>query len=669
MSILGTIGLCRWRARKLRKLRDIEKLEKQKSGDEEDRSGEDDENSDAASTGSATSDGLSEKKRRKSTVNGSSSAIRKIHKRLARFRRRHRVKKSETIEEIVAQRFVERGPRPEDSSAASIISNTTSVSRSSTSRRSISHRSAASASAEGTIENHVAPLRNTLDDAMEPPPPPPPIHPDLSMGNIVGEGGSERGRPRITITGSENIPPPLSPNAEPPAYPTTSGNLQVRTGNAVEDHRSSPIPEKAPIPGLEAEYDDRDLASYVGTTTTTSSGLFNSRLSTSGTRLSVRTSAPPTRRPSRVRFVDEAEEHQQRVDGGGNGQEEQDETEEQVPSFEAFDSLPGSSSLAGAVRVAAGATRRAHIATDDKGILERMRELSDEPSMGHVPSEPQPPPPPPPSVLLSDVDQPRDGDIIVRPPPPPGTLAAVAPSFTEIDQWELERQMALTNGAPVSTSNLESPSTTASTSVTTSPSSYHRAANPSNGFPALPLPVSSMSGSADVGYGLGTVWSGLNVAAPSGSSTSRSGKARVPSAPPLDVPSSRPSAPPPMLDEPSGIELASAPPAWDDEEEVDGGSIALEGSTSQGRAIDTLPEASEATTSNTRQPESPMVLPIPHADVDIDADTDADGNGSDADGAESVISTPPDIEDVNSRWSATFRTRASEGAGLPRYEP
>jgi hypothetical protein len=560
--------------------------------------------------------------------------------------------------------------------------------------------------------------------------------------------GHGRGPPRITITGSEVTPtttptqiatPTTMPTtiiialdptidstlgAEPPAYPaetspspnhnpttnTNAGNTstertrRTRTGaaGARTPLGTSPLPEKAPIPGLEAEYDERDIASYstnpansylgVGSLSpdlfnsrlsSSNPGLFNSSLSTSGTGLaglSVRGSAPPTRRPSRVRFVDNADG----VDGGTvDAENTRDETEEeQVPSFEPFASTPGTSlgalgALAGASRVAGGAVLRAHVATDDKGLLERLRELRGEPSLelaGISGSEPPPPP-----THSSEVGSSNDSADLALNPSLHGTLAVgdaglvipapAAPSFNEVEQWEFERQMALANESEslaslttFTTPSSAGPEASSATAGASGSSSCRRIAASNNGFPALPappLPASSLAGgvAGDVGYGLGTVWNSLNVGVgvPSALLESRtngngSGKARVPNAPPLDSSSFRPSAPPPMSDEDTGAGgevMPSAPPDWEVNESI--------------------PPASQE--GNAHEGDQNPTADLSNADPTPDNEGDPDGNVSDGDGAESIVSTPPDGEGANLRWSATFRTRPEDGAGLPRYEP
>lgn len=362
--------------------------------------------------------------------------------------------------------------------------------------------------------------------------------------------------PQIATHPEELPPPPPSPLALPPAYPAgTSRGMGTRPNAAAE---VAGQPEKAPVRGLEAEYDERDIALYTPSA---------------------------TRRPSRtrVRFIDEPTSDRPEV-------ELQDED---VPRFESL-SEPGSS--LGPSRVAAGATRRAHVATDDKGLLERLRGLADEPTLA-TPSAPSAPP----------------GDDLAAP---------LAPSFDELDEWDAARQLALVDAHAEPTSE----ATEEVTPLTTS-----------NGFPALPPMPTSVIGSTDVtSYGLGAVWTGLN------STTSR-----IPSAPPMDAPGLTPSAPPPAEDV---VAVPSAPPAWDDDDDD---------------------EIEEAPASNEQDERPRAVLSSTSSPLGSSDSSDPSAGEStqstDADGSDSPLGTVP--EGGIPRWSDTFRTRAQERTGLPRYEP
>ena len=142
----------------------------------------------------------------------------------------------------------------------------------------------------------------------------------------------------------------------------------------------------------------------------------------------------------------------------------------------------------------------------------------------------------------------------------------------------------------------------------------------------------------------------------SGNNLTVDGRIRTPSAPPSEFPGLVPSAPP--QDVGDGIGVPSAPPAWDEDEDEP----AMQGTIREPLALHTaLLRAHAPEVDALNASDRSVAVVVPGGDAEIDED------GSD--GANSVISTPPDNEDPHSRWSATFRTRASEGAGLPKYEP
>ena len=501
---------------------------------------ETDNNADASST--TTSSIVSEKEpKKRKRINGSSSALRK---RFARFRRRRRrnAANEKTSNGTDSEEDVDAGAdadRPED---------TISITQSSTT----------------AIEEGPESIIPVLDDT--------PTDPQIATATLPEE------------------PPPPPPNS-PPAYPagndeddhtrrmtTTSADVRM------PDDRGG-RPEKAPLRGLEAEYDDRDIAAY--------------------TSLAPPSQPPPIRRPSRtrVRFTDEPARGEPIVDDVTPPPDN-----EEVPSFEALPPLhvgEASSSIVSS-RAAAGATRRAHVATDDKGLLERLRGLADEPALPGGSSHP-------PEGIPGTGDAPA---------------APLAPSFDELDDWHAERQLELVGADSTTHTSSSSRETTTA-------------------FPALPPPIltSTVAGQMDApDYALGTVWNGMGVLPPSASTST---SARVPSAPPLDISALLPSAPPPLEDADqvaSAPAVPSAPPAWDDEDDEEAEDV----------------HSAITTEHSTRdQPESSSRGAQQQAAV---ASTD-----SDLDGAESVIGTPPG-DDIP-RWSDTFQTRAQERAGLPRYEP
>ncbi|KIM31586.1 hypothetical protein M408DRAFT_327087 [Serendipita vermifera MAFF 305830] len=213
---------------------------------------------------------------------------------------------------------------------------------------------------------------------------------------------------------------------------------------------------------------------------------------------------------------------------------------------------------------------------------------------------------------------------------PPGVggdavvTAPLAPSFDEVDEWDAARQLQIVDASTTSSTRAES--------VEAPPPSV-------NAFPALPPPPTSTSSlSADVtSYRLGAVWTGLNAPA--------ARALRAPSAPPLDAPGLLPSAPPPVEDDDQVASAPSAPPAWDDEE------LEGDGTASTEQRVENAQNQS-ANHETSHEPRAQMVS----------ANGDSDGDGTD-----STPNTPPNTDAP--RWSDTFRTRAQERVGLPRYEP
>ncbi|KIM20241.1 hypothetical protein M408DRAFT_334065, partial [Serendipita vermifera MAFF 305830] len=208
---------------------------------------------------------------------------------------------------------------------------------------------------------------------------------------------------------------------------------------------------------------------------------------------------------------------------------------------------------------------------------------------------------------------------------PPGgdavATAPLAPSFDEVDEWDAAHQLQLVDANAGSATRMES--------VEAPPPSV-------NAFPALPPPPTSTSSlSTDVtSYRLGAVWTGLNAPVP-----------RAPSAPPLDAAGLLPSAPPPVEDDDQVASAPSAPPAWDDEE------LERDGTANTEQRVE---NAQNQSTNHETSHESRAQM--------ASANDESDGDGTD-----SAPHTPPNI-DVP-RWSDTFRTRAQERVGLPRYEP
>lgn len=505
-------------------MRDLEHLTQKEKGE----LGSDDETIDSRGGNEVKGDAKSSKKTKKGRFSSArSSALRKVNDRLtSRLRKKYRSKAS-TVE--ISSTPADNTSREPDSSNPD--QEPASVEQTSNENFGDSDRAA----------RQSLTIIPTSDLAVDEPP--------RSPTRLSSSRSTPRTRPHDSTNPDTRPDVPL-PTSSPPAYPIMDLS-----------HSNDRQPEKAPIRGLEPEYDERDLAAY------------RSRIS---------------RRPSH---------HSERtaeltLDA---------EIPEVVPPFD-------TPRIAGSSRIAAGATRQAHVATDDKHVLERLRTMADEPSL-----------PPTVGTSATALD--------------PSSQAAVVPEWTELDEWEtqrqLERHLTVDNTREVDTSvNAD----------------RHRRQGDS--ILSLPPPLFTYATSAMVAdpssnYTLGPLWSGMTGASPSLSPLpDQASSCRTPSAPPLDLPPTLVPSAPPQLDEES---IPSAPPAWDDEESQ---------ASAPPLASPTRPNDNDDNVQHELLQTQGTTTPM-------------EESNNDSDGAESILSHG----DRNSRWSPSLRTSTREGRGLPRYEP
>ncbi|KAG8807819.1 hypothetical protein FRC17_004254, partial [Serendipita sp. 399] len=456
-SIVITIGLCRWRSKKLRRLRDLEQLErKAKYGEDPDESGSSQNDSDSPNEKTPSKN---QKPRR--ITSGKSSAIRRSL--AARLRRKNKsrlpVEEPQHVDtdipdathavpsEVPAlaspdcERRSSARSQTDEPAVPPISSRSTSRSRPSSSRHSVSSR----------------------PDTQETP-----ITPDDPNSNL----------------------------ALPPAYPTTRSATHV-----IQQ-------EKRPIQGREDEYDPRDLTGYVRSPNP-----------------AIRMSASQT-----LQVVVQSEE---------------DDTLETpqppVPPFEG-------SGIAATSQVAAGATRQAHVATDDKRVLERMRSMAGAPTIHPSASN---------AVLIANQAE----------------HTARAPTWDDLDEWHTEQQAEQHGTFPERQSASDLPARvgpSASTGLSLPPPPT---------LPSSPIMLTDVSE-----LRLGHIWTAIDRERPSEMTASAPDVFPV-----LPVPSA------PLLDDEHPVEAeASAPPAWDEEDDDqsvvgdsdDAGAAELE-SEAQSRAAST----------------------------------------------------------------------------------
>ncbi|CAG7854187.1 SubName: Full=Uncharacterized protein {ECO:0000313/EMBL:CCA70409.1} [Serendipita indica DSM 11827] len=327
---------------------------------------------------------------------------------------------------------------------------------------------------------------------------PSPRRADLSAQSRISLDDGPRPTSPATPTVShalENTPLPHSPSNEPAEPPAVREDRAFTTSdNQPPAYPSSSTPtsarrqEKAPIRGREGDYDERDLTGYVR--------------SFDGVTLAMPAEAP-----------------------------EVSTSTEAAPSFE--------SSLIGSSRIAAGAIRQAHVATDDKVALERLRTMADAP----VSSSPAP----------------------NRP---------MVPAWREMDEWHAEQQ-------------LESLPATEPTN----------ASPPLSDLPLPPPPSTTVVPSN--GYEIGHFWSYMG----DPPSSSRAGPSAPPTDTNDErIPSLMPSAPPALAEEEGDGGVGPSAPVWDDSlGEVAMLREEQDGSTSSDRARSTSPSSSASSGSGDGQ--------------------------------------------------------------------
>lgn len=389
------------------------------------------------------------------------------------------------------------------------------------------------------------------------------------------------------------------PTALPPAY-RSSSIVRVHSG-------------KAPIRGFEDDYDERSLTGY---------------------RRSANAALP---------LHAQSTSHAPHI-----SIDQLLATAEEVPPFEQSQGTEDYS-----VQIANGATRRAHVATDDKAVLERMRRLANEPSVYSTH-------PPGPSSPTNSV------------PPSPNRISsenALVPTWCDLDEFDAEQQIeAYQQVSPIhdvqpasSVTGLVAPQENNSDTFATASNVRRLATALVMPPPASPSAFISATLQGGEGYGLGHVWTGLGDST-SGGPSCGAGDHSLPHAPPNmpDEPGFEsgllPSAPP--LENLS-LELPSAPPEWD--EDIDDVNTAQHSPSSGTPAP--CPVDTEATSNLTQASE----------DVNTNADTHDHPTNQDSEpnqaGEHSEHGDTSDSSSDTARWSLTLRTRAEEGAGLPRYEP
>ncbi|KAG8858866.1 hypothetical protein FRB91_009110 [Serendipita sp. 411] len=437
-SIVLTIGLCRWRNRKLRRLRDLERLErKAKYGEDLDDSGSS--QGDSESSNEKTAEAASKRQKTRRIISGKSSAIRRSL--AARFRRKNKsrppLEESKDVDEDVTD-TTRAVPSDTPSAAAPLSDEQISSARSQ------------------TDEPVITPTISRSTSRNRPP---------SSRRSISAQPESQN---------STNTTPPDPPNPDltlPPAYIMTR-----RSTHATQEG-------KLPLPGHEEDYDPRDLTGYVRSPNPAIRSTVNQTLSAT------------------VPVEDDVTA---------------EDTQPPAPPFEG-------SAMATTSRVAAGATRQAHVATDDKRVLERMRNMAGAPTL-------------PPSVSTTVLSS-TQAEHIAR-----------APTWDDIDDWHTEQQ-AEQHG--VSGNVAEGQSASDISTLMGPPLSVGLSLPPPSTLPSSPRLYGDVTD-----LRLGQVWTRVD------GETARELTASAPEGIP-ELPSA-PSAP--FMEMEDAIE-ASAPPAWDDEAE------------------------------------------------------------------------------------------------------
>lgn len=585
-AILATIGLCRWRTRKLRRLKDLEQLERKRKGEED----SDTETMDSTSVSEDSSFQGKKSAREKrgkagelekegphkgSKSTGKSNAFRKANDRIiARLRRRYRSKAAAT-------------DHPPEAGNPVTENNTNTPALAITIEET-------SENAPSTPVHSPNPLNNTRHEDTSPRSPnlaldeaPPSTTDSTETSSLLSAQQQlhDQLRPSTPTTSNERQHGESSvPTTSPPAYLGAPFSMTSRN-------------EKTPLRGLEDDYDERDLASF---------------------RASHGVRARSSQRRSRRNAASSS------IQDPIHSVEIESHYSDTIPD----EPLPP---IDAAIRVAAGATRQAHLATDDKAVLERLRNLADEPLYVHLPGHSQRSPSQPASSS-QDADQP----------------VARAPEWNEMDRWHMEQQIQ-EHAQSEDLEEVQSSVHAGSSSKNILPNLGLRG-QPSSSitlFPALPPPPTlsfisqSMIPDGEVSstHTLGQVWNQLQ----SGSSLSASElepqHMSVPSAPD-SMSMLLPSAPPCLEDEEAA---PSAPPIWDDAEDEEAGPSGEERSSIP--SIPSIPSTSAAHSSFAHG----------RSDTSI-SDRGPDGSSSEEEGS-------------NSQWPASLRTTRREGAGLPKYEP
>jgi hypothetical protein len=576
-AILATIGLCRWRTRRLRRLRDLERLEKQKKGED----GSDTEtlysSSLSESSGHHDGDSASKEKRGKagsdknanhkgSKSSGKSNAFRKANERIiARLRRRYRSKAAAT-------------DAPSEAGNPVTENNTNTPALAITSEETSENASRITVQSPTRLENvrheDASPINpnQAVDEAP----------PSTTTAEASSPSSSHR-RLREPSEPSTPIPPNELRLGEPPPVPTTSPPAYL--GSPSISRRN----EKRPLRGLENDYDDRDMATYRANHV-------------------VRTQSSQRRTRREITSNSSLQDSMLSI-----------ETEPHYSDTIPDEPLPP---IDATIRVAAGATRQAHLATDDKATLERMRALADEPSYSHSSGHPryshsQP------SSASQEADQ----------------LTALAPTWGEMEQWHMDQQIQ-EHAQSEDVEDVLSRSA-AGPSKNTIPNLGFRA-QPSTVvtlFPALPPPPtlsfisqSTSEGEVSLTHTLGHVWNQLQSRSSPSAPEPEPSHRNMPSNPDALLPSA-----PPCLDDEEIV--PSAPPIWDDEDDE------AEASGEERLPNASVPSTSAAHSSFTQERSNPLI-----------SNRRQDGSSSEEEGP-------------NSQWPADLRTTRREGAGLPKYEP
>lgn len=552
---MGTIGLCSWRARKLRRLRDVERQLRKERGEDD---GDVDEATKKPKQG----------KKRKTT--GKSTALRKV---TARWRRKSRQKAA--LEGQEPQTTI---PLPSDESTNPPEPRVADASPS------------PGQEAQGTSPERE---RDTTDDVSTRPRSPSVHHPSNTRppSTFIQDSrppSPTRNRPIHPNEDTEEprVPASVLPSSEPPTYlATTSRRPTAVLGRS----------EKAPIRGREEEYDDRDIAAYRTRRSTALDPLPDSNV-------------PHTPSPDPI----------------PEPQREREEDDESAPPFVVLESTSGTS------RVAAGTRRAAHVATDDKMVLERLRNMADEPAR----------------VEATIGVHPEVGDERVR--------SAVVPTWRDVDEWEAQQQIRDIGDDDVDDDH-EGVGASRSAEI-----------GPLPPPPSLTLSSPAALGDVERDYPLGSVWSAMALPLPP---SSESGN--------------RPSAPPDDDSNTSRVLLVpSAPPEMEEQAAVPSAPVWGEEDQEQPQASAPPLSSNPSTPARSDLHISPIEIPrddlaVPRSDAILSRAAERDSMSlrqppgeerEDSDGSESINSSSDGNGPRNGRWNE-MRTSGREGRGLPKYEP